>query len=445
MPDAGDLAGETAAGPDGIERTAGDPPLAVIVKGYPRLSETFIAQELEALEQRGFRFDIWSLRAPYDAFEHPVHGRIAAARRYLPEYLHREPLRVLGALWRVRRLAGFGAAFRAFMGDLGRDLTRNRVRRFGQAAVLAAELPAATRFLYVHFLHTPGSVTRYAALMRGLEWGVSAHAKDIWTTPAREIADKLGEARFAVTCTKAGVAELTRHAGDPGRVHLAYHGLAKAEMPSPPARPRRDDSRPVSLISVGRLVEKKGYDDLIAALARLPATLDWRLVHIGGGALSSEMQARARDAGIDGRIDWRGKQPRDAVVAALAQAEIFVLPSKVAGDGDRDGLPNVIMEAASQALAIVATEAAAIPEFVRDGVEGLLVPPGDPAALAAAVARLADDPALCAQLGGAALQRLDAHFRPEPGMVTIETLLRGGLGDAAPPTAKARDSLGTPA
>ncbi|MEM6488147.1 MAG: glycosyltransferase, partial [Pseudomonadota bacterium] len=341
-----------------------------MVKGYPRLSETFIAQELKALQDRGFRFAIWSLRAPYDPAEHPIHDRIHAPRRYLPEYLHRAPLRVAGALARAARLPGFKAALRAFLADLARDRTRNRVRRFGQACVLAAELPAATRALYVHFLHTPGSVGRYTALMRGLPWGVSAHAKDIWTTPPGEIATKLGEARFALTCTAAAAETLRRLAPDPARVALAYHGLDLSDVPAPPERrptaapraernaePGSDAARPFRMVSVGRLVDKKGYDDLLVALARLPATLDWRLVHIGGGKRARRLGARAADLGLAQRIDWRGAQPRTAVWAALAEADLFVLPAKVAADGDRDGLPNVLMEAATQRLAILATRA----------------------------------------------------------------------------------------
>ncbi|MEO1468928.1 MAG: glycosyltransferase [Pseudomonadota bacterium] len=422
---------------------ASQPPLAVIVKGYPRLSETFIAQELEGLERRGFRFDIWSLRAPYDGgAEHPVHGRISARRRYLPEYLHREPLRVLRGLASAARRPGFRRALAAFLGDLARDPTPNRVRRFGQAAVLARELPEATRFLYVHFLHTPGSVTRYTAMMRGLGWGVSAHAKDIWTTPDREIADKLADARFAVTCTEAGRARLAALAPGPApgpapapgpgpaRVALAYHGLDLAELP-PPAE-TGPAGGPFRLVSVGRLVEKKGYDDLIEALARLPDGLDWRFEHLGGGKLADRLAQRARAAGIDGRIDWRGKQDRRAVIEALRRADLFVLPSKVAGDGDRDGLPNVLMEAASQRVALLATAAAAIPEFVRHDREGVLVPPGDPAALAEAIATLAADPARRARLAEAAAARLHAAFTPEPGLALIARALAEGLGDAAP-------------
>ena len=182
--------------------------LAVVLKGYPRLSETFIAQELRALEARGHRFDIWSLRHPYDDRIHPIHEEITAARHYLPEYLRDEPRRVLRALFRVARSRRFWRAARVWFGDLARDRTLNRIRRFGQAAVLAAELPAETRFLYAHFLHTPASVTRYAAQIRGIGWGFSAHAKDIWTIPDWEKRDKITACRFGVTCTRTGAAPL---------------------------------------------------------------------------------------------------------------------------------------------------------------------------------------------------------------------------------------------
>ncbi|MEL6998616.1 MAG: colanic acid biosynthesis glycosyltransferase WcaL, partial [Pseudomonadota bacterium] len=148
--------------------------MAVVLKGYPRLSETFIAQELLALERRGFRFDIWSLRHPYDGGRtHPVHDQIQATPRYLPEYLHNDPLRVLKAWRTARRLPGYRRARVAWLKDLWRDRTRNRVRRWGQAMVLAAELPPEIDLLYAHFLHTPCSVARYAAMIRSIQFGFS--------------------------------------------------------------------------------------------------------------------------------------------------------------------------------------------------------------------------------------------------------------------------------
>ena len=397
-------------------------PLAVVVKGYPRLSETFIAQELLALEARGFIFDIWSLREPYDDRTHPIHDQIRAGRRYLPEYLHEAPLRVLGSLLRSARLPGFWRTLRAWVRDLARDPTRNRVRRFGQACVLAAELPRETRFLYAHFLHTPSSVARYAAGMRGIGWGASAHAKDIWTIPDWEKAEKLEDAAFAVTCTASGARHL-RELGA-GKTDLVYHGLDLSRFPPPPGE--RAVSKTLRLLSVGRLVEKKGYDVLLLALAGLP-DLDWHFTHIGGGKLADRLRGEAEDLGIAARISWLGKRDQRDVVEALRQADLFVLPSKIAGDGDRDGLPNVLMEAASQKLPILSTAVSAIPEFITDGEHGTLVSPGDPAALADAILRLADDPSGRSQMAEAAFLRLTREFGMEAGIDLLSDRLRTAL------------------
>ena len=409
------------------------PALAIVLKGYPRLSETFIAQELLALQRAGLPFAIWSLRRPYDDRSHPMHAAITAPVTYLPEYLHEEPLRVLRGLWAARRLPGFGAALRVFLRDLARDRTLNRIRRFGQALVLARELPAETRFLYAHFLHTPGSATRYAALMRGLPFGVSAHAKDIWTIPDWEKREKLADAAFVVTCTAANADHLAALAPEPGRVRLAYHGLDLSRFPPPPARPAADG--PLRLLSVGRLVAKKGYDDLLAALALLPPDLDWQLRHVGGGPLGEALRSQAARLGIAERITWLGKRDQTAVIAEMRAADLFVLAAKVADDGDRDGLPNVLMEAASQHLPVVATAVSAIPEFIEDGVQGRLVPPGEPVALAAALTAMAADPEGRAAMAQAARARLVAQFGLDTGIATLLGLLHAGLDAPALPDA----------
>ncbi len=388
--------------------------VAIVVKGYPRLSETFIAQEILALEQRGLDILIVSLRHPTDRVSHPVHREIRAPVLYRPEYLHDEPARVLRGWRRARRLPGYGAAWRGWLADLVRDPTPNRIRRFGQALVLAAELPADIGQLHAHFLHTPASVARYAAAIRGLDWSVSAHAKDLWTIPSWEKREKLAAARWAVTCTEHGRHHLADLAPSPDRVALSYHGLDLDRFPPAPRRPAAadggDPARPVTVLSVGRAVEKKGYDDLLAALALLPAGLAWSLVHIGGGALADRLKRQAAQLGLDRHIEWRGAQPQPAVLAAYREADLFVLAAKVARDGDRDGLPNVLIEAQSQGLACVATRLPGIAELIEDGRSGALVPPGNPRALAAALERLIRTPALRQRLGNAGEARVRGHF-----------------------------------
>jgi glycosyltransferase involved in cell wall biosynthesis len=404
--------------------------VGVVVKGYPRLSETFIAQELHGLEARGIHLQIISLRQPYDPTTHPIHGEIAAPVCYLPEYLWREPLRVLRSWWAARRLIGYRAARNKFWRDLRRDLTPNRIRRFGQACVLAHEREPNLSFLYAHFLHTPASVTRYAATMLEVPFAVSAHAKDIWTIPAWEKQEKIHDAQWLTTCTAYGAEHLRSLAGDAGdttKIHLNYHGLDLNRFApyrsDHPLNNGTNTTAPISLASIGRLVEKKGYSDLLAALALLPPDLPWRLTHIGGGPLAESLAKQAARLGLTGKIDWLGRQPQSRVQEVLQTADIFVLASKVAGDGDRDGLPNVLMEAQSQSVPCIATSVSAIPELIDDGVTGRLVAPGDQPALAAAITELAGDPALRDRLAERALAKLRADFQMDSGHDAVAALI----------------------
>ena len=415
----------------GRTQTAGG--VGIVVKGYPRLSETFIAQEILGLQQRGLRFRIISLRRPTDKATHPVHDAITAPVDYLPEYLKDD----IGRVWRgwraARKLPGYGRALRTWLRDLVREPTPNRGRRFGQACVLAAELDPSITHLYAHFLHTPASVARYAAMMRGISWSVSAHAKDIWTTATWEKREKLGDAAWAVTCTAIGAEHLSSLAPDPDRVSLLYHGLDASGFPPPAPRSKRDGrdpNAPVTIVSVGRAVQKKGYDDVLAALRALPAEVNWRFVHVGGGALASRLKQAADIMGLSERIDWRGAQPRSGVIDALAEADIFVLASKIAPDGDRDGLPNVLMEAQLMTLPVVATSVSAIPELIDNGVNGRLVKPGDSAALAKALEDLIGDPAARLRLAAAGRARVLTEFSADAGIDRLAA--RFGLdGDAA--------------
>jgi glycosyltransferase involved in cell wall biosynthesis len=404
--------------------------LAVIVKGWPRLSETFIARELAALEARGISFAIWSLRVPGETRRHTVHGTIRAAAHYLPEYLHQEPARVLRAWWQVRGLPGAARAWAAFRADVARDRSRNRIRRFGQALVLAAELPPETRFLYAHFLHTPASVARYAAMIRGLNYGVSAHARDIWTSAAWDRAAKLATARFVTVCTEDGHARLK--ADGPGApLYLNRHGIdARLFVPPPAPRPARDGRSPgdpVTILSVGRMVEKKGYPVLIEALAQLPPALAWRFVHLGSGPDLARVKDLAATRGIAARCTFRGSADDNTVLAAMQEADLFALSPQIAADGDRDGLPNVLVEAQACGLSVAATLAGGVGELIRDGENGFLSAPGDAGALAASLARLIAEPDVRARLGAAGRLLVERDFADAPGHDAIARLLTEAL------------------
>ena len=397
-------------------------PVAVVVKGYPRLSETFIAQEILALERGGTELVIVSLRRPTDRFAHPIHAEIRSPVHYLPEYLHEAPGRVLRAWKTARRLPGYPRARAMWLADLARDRTRNRVRRFGQALVLAAEL-GRVESIHAHFLHTPASVARYASAMLGIGWSFSAHAKDVWTTPDWEKREKLADARFGVTCTRANLDHLAALAPSPNVVELVYHGLDRGRFPAcvaqRPSRDGSDPSDPVRLLSVGRLVEKKGFDDLLGALAKLSPALAWTLDVVGGGALEDRLRRQAAALGVGERVRWLGSLPHDRVVEHFAGADLFALASRIGADGDRDGLPNVLMEAQLLGAACVATRESATPELIEHEVNGLLVAPRDTGEMAAALERAIADPALRARLAEAGGRVMTTRFSFEDGVEKI--------------------------
>jgi glycosyltransferase involved in cell wall biosynthesis len=436
-----------------VPRSRPAPALLVVLKGYPRVSETFIAHELAALERRGVALAIASLRRPYDPISHPVHAAIRAPVAYLPEYLLEAPGRVLrGHARALMRAPGrYLRALAGWLGDLARDPTPNRVRRFGQAGVLAAEVPPTVRHLHAHFLHTPASVARYAARMTGLPLSLSGHAKDLWQTPGWELGAKLRAARFTAVCTASGRDRL-RGLAPEARVALVHHGLDRTLFRPPAtfgsARDGRDATDPVRLLAVGRFQPKKGLDVLLAALPRVRRHV--HLTVVGYGPLEAALRAQAERLGVAARVTWTGPLDQPAVRALYRASDLLVASARVAPDADRDGLPNVVLEALSQGLPVIGTRVAAIPEAIEDGVHGRLVPPEDPAALAAAIEALAGDPAARRAYGANGLRRLarefdleeaadrllalfaEAGFRPLPGAPGAERARPGPLSAAAP-------------
>ena len=408
--------------------------IAFVLKGYPRLSETFIAQEILGLERRGLDINLYSLRHPTDKTHHPVHEEIKAVVSYLPEYLTQEPLRALKCWFKARRMAGYANAYKIFKADYARDHSANRIRRFGQACVLASELPKDTSQIHFHFLHTPASVARYAALMRGIPFSGSAHAKDIWTSPNWELSEKLDDLEWLVTCTDYGAKHLRTLSGDPEKVILAYHGLDLARFPASNKTYSTScgnvSDKAVEILSVGRAVAKKGYDDLFAALGKLPKGLNWRFTHIGGGELANEIKKQAKDAEILEKISFLGPQPQAVVLDYLKQSDIFVLASKIAKDGDRDGLPNVLMEAQSQGLCVLSTTVSAVPELVDHYETGYLVEPGDIDALNLGLNTLITDAKLREKLARTGEEKTRQSFDSKELLDQLVTLFKSNAANS---------------
>lgn len=423
-----------AADPPGLGEPAWDGrtgSLGYLAKMFPRISETFVLKEILALRAAGLPVRIYSLLPPArDARLHPE------AAALLPE------VQVLPAP-SLANLGRFGAdlwfCFRARPGAVLIEVLRALVRpgrasgrRLRRAATLAAWL-RRDRVAHLHaaWAHTPAGVARVAARMAGLPWSMSAHAKDIHLSRRTSLAKKLAAARYTLACTQAHrdlLAEIGRTAG-PGPnspdVHLLYHGVDVKHFSPCPAPA---EGAPI-ILSVGRLVPKKGFDLLLQAAARLKARgVPYRLEIVGEGPLRPHLERQVSALGLDDRVTLLGMLVRSEVRDAYARASCFALASRVTPQGDRDGIPNTLAEAMASGLAVVAARQPGIEELVVDDEAGILVPPEDPAALADALEPMLRDPALRARLGARARARVADRFDAAAWEARVVERLRRSLG-----------------
>ncbi len=363
------------------------PNLGMILKGYPRISESFISTEIFLLETLGIPIEIYSLKQPRESFTHKSVQKIRARVTYLPEYVIPNFRTITHTNLKLWRHLGTHYA-RCFARALRRAVDRRKsatVRHFLQAGHLSwmRLLDGRVAHLHAHFCHTPTSVALFASELTGLPFSFTAHAKDIYTSEPAQLRRKLLRARFIVTCTRYNARYLQSLVDFPLSLHTIYHGI-DLEFFSFGANP--PDSPPYRLLSVGRLVPKKGYDDLLRALKILDQTgFDFRLEHIGSGESKDEIRALVRRLNLQHRVRFLGTLPHEKVIHHYRNSHAFVLACKVAPNGDRDGIPNVLVEAMAVGVPVISTRVSAIPELVEDGVTGTLVDPGRPEELAQAI------------------------------------------------------------
>jgi len=363
-----------------------------LVKRFPRLSETFILNEFLELRRLGLPVELFAIMDPQERRSQPE------ALALVPEVTYLQPGRLsseLAAALRIVRRYPWGT-----MRAAGWTLTRHTTaaaRNFVHALVLLDRLASGPpAHLHAHFLHSPAAVAFIAAKINDQPYSLTGHAKDIYTTLPQNLRMRCNRARFVTTCTEANRTHLITEVGlAPEQVHVCRHGVDLAKFATPVRQPR-----PGRIVSVGRLVPKKGFDVLIRACGELERRgVAFELVMLGGGELHDELLALAHEQGIGDRVCFLGSRPQRDVIEQLAEAEIFALSPVVLPDGDRDGVPNVLLEAMAAGVPVVATAVSGIPEIVTDDVTGRLVPPRRPDLLADVLAQLLADPALQKRLG----------------------------------------------
>jgi glycosyltransferase involved in cell wall biosynthesis len=391
--------------------------IAYIVKAWPRLSETFILNEIISLEQRGIPIRIFSVREPDPG---PAHSKVAQVRAKVSCLALRTHWKqaVAANLRLVRRRPG--RYLWLFAEVIIAKFIRGRFgppRHFFQAAYLAGILSREPAdHLHAHFASTPARVAMLTHRLSGIPYTFTAHAKDIYVSDPEAFRVKLERARAVVTCTQYNRDFLSKQHGAlcDGKLHCIYHGLDVSQFNF--TLPRSVETGGPLILSVARLVEKKGVGDLIAAadiLRRRGRVFQVEI--IGSGPQRESLKAQAKRLGLAARVRLAGSQAHDVVCLAYQRASIFVLPCVIAPNGDRDGIPNVLLEAMASGVPVVSTPVSGIPELVESAVNGLLVPPNDPAALAEAIDKLLASSELRENLARAARARIESSFSLDTG------------------------------
>ena len=398
-----------------ITGTAVRPALGMILKGYPRISETFISNEILLLERLGFNIHLISMRGGRENFIHDSVRNIRARVDYLPETLLAPLPRFLfhNLQLAAQKPRSYAAALKTALRRLRRTRKSATIKHLFQAGVLVHKfLPASDiTHLHAHFAHSPTSVAMFAGQLSGLDFSFTAHAKDIYTTDPVQLREKISLAKFVVTCTdynKRHLLDLSE--GLPVDIHRIYHGIdtdlftAEVEAPSTP-------SLPYEILTVARMIAKKGLPTIYKALKILnDRGIVFKHTLIGDGEDREKVLKLIKDLGLSALTRVAGTQPHDVVLEHYRRAAVFVLGCEIATDGDRDGIPNVCLESMAMGVPVTATDISAIPELIENEKTGLLVPAGQPEQLARAMLRLLTDQDLRNRIIPAARQRILQEF-----------------------------------
>ncbi len=423
------------------ETTPRESEIGYILKGFARTSETFITNEIHLLEKLGLKLAIFSLIKLEGQKRHAVVDAIQAPVTYLPPLssLTEETL----PQWLKNNLAQFSAThlalfktrplayLKTLLFALKLSLKHREkqfIKEFLQAGFIAQTALAAGRIrhLHAHFAHTSTTVTMFASQLSGLPFSFTAHAKDIYLSelnPGDLLNLKLRRAKFIATCTKVNEQHLHEVEPHSAPIHTIYHGLdTKQFAPLEKAL----SSKPI-VLSVGRFVEKKGYQYLVEACRILKQQGREFECHIVGGGDAAPTKTLIQQLQLTDTVIIHSAVTQEELRQIYQRATVFALACQIIESGDRDGIPNVMAEAMAMELPIVSTDISGIPELVAHRVDGLLVPQKNAAALAEAIAELLNDATLRQRLGKAAREKICRIFDAEVTVVELHQLLQSCL------------------
>lgn len=408
---------------------AGSIRVAYVMSRFPKLTETFILREMLAMEALGVEIELFPLLRERADLVQPGAGPFIERAHYLP-FLSR---RIVASQWSwLREPARRRRYLRAFFDMLAGtwrspNFLLGGIGIFPKVAHAAREMESlGVDHVHCHFANHPALAGWLIHRLCGIPYSFTAHGSDLHKDRTM-LPTKVAEAAFVVTISEDNrrLIESTCGPSTTGRVEVIHCGV------DPSAFARRSGSSGdgrLRIVAIGTLHEVKGQTHLIEACRRLVAdgvAIDCRL--IGDGEDRARLAAQIEDAGLDSVVTLVGQLTGDAVVAELAGADVLVAPSVPTRSGKREGIPVVLMEAMAAGLPVVASRLSGIPELVTDGVDGLLVPPGDPGAIADALASLARDPERRNSMGANGRRRIEMDFDVLANARALITLIRVSL------------------
>ncbi|WP_022666058.1 glycosyltransferase family 4 protein [Desulfospira joergensenii] len=393
---------------------ADKPALGMILKGYPRISETFISNEILLLESLGFKVHIISMRHPRESFSHASIKKIRARVDYLPSTIMENliPLVYHNLILAVKEPKLYFKAAKKAVTRWLRTRKSATLKHLLQAGFLVNKVLPGKNIVHfqAHFAHSPTSVALFSSLLSGIPFSFFGHAKDIYTSDTRQLREKIAMAKFVVTCTRYNRKYLSKLAGEAQTpVFCVYHGINLDYFS--PKNGSRPCSPPYKLLTVARMTEKKGLDTLYQALAILKEKgLKFRHYLIGDGDDQEKIKTWIKTLGLEDVTELCGTLAHEDVIQHYENSDLFVLGCKIAKNGDRDGIPNVMAESMAMGLPVVATDVSGIPEFLEDRVSGIMVPQKDAPALARGIRTALTDEKLRQQVSAEARKRISRDF-----------------------------------
>jgi len=399
-----------------------------VIKMFPRLSETFILNELLELERQGLALRIFSLKHPVDGVFHAQAQLVRSPIHYLPERIVHAPWRIASAQLRVWRRYR-----RPWRHTLRNALRRMRAEgdsgnlvAFCQACCLVREL-GNIRHLHAHYANIPAKVALLIHRLTGMSYSITTHAKDIFQNEpfaSPKLRERMCRASFVVANSRFSARHIRAGLNGEGEIHVVHNGLDLEAFPLRTTEP----AQPL-ILGVGRLVEKKGFPDLLAACDLLRRKgVKFFCEIIGTGVMSAQLKEKIRLLGLADRVKLVGPLPQEVLREHYARALAFALPCVRARDGDRDILPNALKEAMAVGVPVVTTRLEGIDELIEDGVSGLLVEPGDVPALAAKLQILLENEALRRSLAAQARNVIEQCFDRRANFAQLKALLEMAVG-----------------